>query len=94
MDKRKLLRVAKTFEQDDYDIPQALEWYVGIDTPTIEGVRHPDNLWTILDRIETIVMEDSEVDGEQEAFLHHFIGKWKKEIEPYCVRWKDFSIRI
>ena len=72
------------FEQDDYDIPQALEYYT--ESPTIENVQHPDNLWSILDRMETMVMDDSELDDDQQNFLFHFLEKWKKEIEPYCVR--------
>ena len=74
------------FEQDDYEIPQALEYYVGLEGPTIETVSHPDNLWSILDRLETMVMDNSNLEDDQQEFLFHFLGKWKKEIEPYCVR--------
>ena len=85
MNKKELLKISKTFEQDDYDIPQSIEWYSRIDAPTIEAVKHPDNLWSILDRMATMVME-SEISPKQKQFLEHFLYKWMIEIEPYCVR--------
>lgn len=88
MNKTKLNKVAKTFEQEDYNIPQCLGYFVGVDGPTVESIEHPDHLWTILDRLETIVMdnESGNLNDDQKEFLLHFIGKWMTEIERYCVR--------
>jgi hypothetical protein len=78
--------IAGTFEQDEYDISKCIEYYSGIDGATIEVVNHPDHLWSILDRMDTIVGDDTEITEEQKDWLRQWLGRWMNEIEPYCVR--------
>lgn len=81
--------IADTFEQDDYEIPECIEYY-GNTGFSVERVEHPDHLWTILDRIHSDLMPSAEFDNnmtnEQRDWLQDWVLKWMKEIEPYCVR--------
>lgn len=93
MAKRKKVRtdreIADTFEQNEDLIPQCIEYY---NTPgfTVEQVEHPDNLWTILDRIHSDLMPEGEFDSnittEQREWLQTWLEKWMDDIAPYCVR--------
>jgi hypothetical protein len=78
--------IAATFEQDEYDIPKCIEYYSGVNGATIETVNHPDHLWTILDRMDTIVSDNAEITQEQKNWLRDWLGKWMNEIDEYCVR--------
>jgi len=87
-----LSKIGKTFEQEYDDITGILEYYSGVDGFTIEKTpSHPDHLWTILDRLESDIMNDDketamEMTYKQQEFLLYFVRKWRNEIEKYCVR--------
>lgn len=92
MNKKLLEKVGKSFEEDVDNIPGILDYYSGLNGFTVEkNPSHPDHLWTILDRIESDIMFESlddamHMDANQRNFILYFISKWKKEIEPYCVK--------
>jgi hypothetical protein len=86
MKPNELKTVAETFEQGEGDIPTCLEYYSAVEGATIENFRHPDHIWTILDRLHSMALDDPFIDEKQTEFLQHFLEKWMKEIEPYCVR--------
>lgn len=82
-------KIAQTFEQEEDEIPPCLEYYSGIDGTVVERVCHPDHLWTILDRLHSMVMDEESNEGitkNQQNFLQGFLSKWMDEIEPHCVR--------
>jgi hypothetical protein len=78
--------IADSFEQDEYKIKQCIEYYVGVNGFSVEIVNHPDHLWTILDRIDSDLAEEARITEEQQNWLRERLGKWMREIEPYCVR--------
>lgn len=94
MNKKALDKIGKSFEQDGDNISSILEYYFGVNGFTVEKTpSHPDHLWVILDRIESdIIIGESEtsmkMSEEQSSFILYFIAKWKKDIEPYCVRFE------
>jgi hypothetical protein len=71
------------FEDDQKDT-HCLEYYVGVDGPSIVKVNCPENLWTILDRVETMIMDDPIILEKQKEFLLSFVSRWMGEIERYC----------
>lgn len=81
--------IADSFEQDEYEIPQSIEYY-GTPGFTVEKVQHPDNLWSILDRIHSNLMPGEEFDEnmtkEQREWLQEWVSTWMDEIALYCVR--------
>ena len=87
MDKVKLAKeIKRHFDQDEDDIPEVIGYYSGIDGFVVQEISHIDHLWTILDRIQSEIMMNDNVKKKQEPLFMHFIDKWMKEIEPYCVR--------
>lgn len=83
------LEIANSFEQDEYEIPKCIEYY-GTPGFTVERVQHPDNLWSILDRIHSDLMLGEEFDEGmskvQREWLQMWLENWMADIEPYCVR--------
>lgn len=82
--------IADSFEQDKYEIPNCIEYY-GTPGFTVEDIAHPDNLWTLLDRLHSELMEEQgefgrNITKEQRRWLQDWVSKWMDEIEPYCVR--------